>query len=369
MLADVMEALIGASYIEGGMSKALECVRLLHPQKNMQWRDLESIRQKLLLNQEAPGSYMDLPEMFEPVERLLGYTFAHKTLLVQALTHASHTAGGAAMERLEFLGDALLDSIVVDEMWPHDLSEVHMHHLRTASVNSDMQGLRTMELQVAQKSTALQPPQEEEETREGRLPPHVVKTETMVPLWKFMRHSAPQIIESQQITEQRHLQQRDAVNTAIHPGKEYPWSLLAQLGIPKIFGDAFESLIGAIWIDSGSMEACKAVVERAGILPLLRRLIADNVDVLHPKNKLGEMAGKEKVKYKVALVEDGSYECAVYVGEEFLIKVEGGIDKDEVKTKAADAAWRALKAKKGVVANGGGDDDEIEVHESKDGCV
>ena len=44
------------------------------------------------------------------LQKRLGYRFAEMGLLTQALTHRS--AGSAHNERLEFLGDAILDSMV-----------------------------------------------------------------------------------------------------------------------------------------------------------------------------------------------------------------------------------------------------------------
>ncbi len=52
---------------------------------------------------------------FERLERLLGYRFIRQELLEQALTHRSHAndnRSGVDNEKLEFLGDAVLDLIV-----------------------------------------------------------------------------------------------------------------------------------------------------------------------------------------------------------------------------------------------------------------
>ena len=53
------------------------------------------------------GNQPDIPA----VERMLGYTFKDKKLLVRALTHssASHTEN---YEQLEFLGDSVIQLIV-----------------------------------------------------------------------------------------------------------------------------------------------------------------------------------------------------------------------------------------------------------------
>ncbi|MDL2210873.1 ribonuclease III [Desulfovibrio sp. OttesenSCG-928-O18] len=59
--------------------------------------------------------------MFQDVEESIGYTFKNKTLLATALTHSSYAneQGGEAEhnERLEFLGDAVLELCVSSELF------------------------------------------------------------------------------------------------------------------------------------------------------------------------------------------------------------------------------------------------------------
>ena len=55
--------------------------------------------------------------MFEKLEKIIGYSFKNKSLLKQAITHVSYANinGGNNYERLEFLGDSVLE-MVVSEM-------------------------------------------------------------------------------------------------------------------------------------------------------------------------------------------------------------------------------------------------------------
>lgn len=83
-----------------------------------------------------------------PVERLqqrLGYTFGDRSLLLQSLTHTSYgheqfqdrPASKRDNERLEFLGDAVLDLVVSDlllEAFPH-AAEGQLSKMRAAMVN------------------------------------------------------------------------------------------------------------------------------------------------------------------------------------------------------------------------------------------
>ncbi|MEW6427816.1 MAG: ribonuclease III [Thermodesulfobacteriota bacterium] len=77
------------------------------------------------------------------VEHALGYRFCRRELLVQALTHSSYRAehrraGQADNERLEFLGDAVLDTVVsalLYESYP-DASEGQLTERRAQLVNT-----------------------------------------------------------------------------------------------------------------------------------------------------------------------------------------------------------------------------------------
>ena len=61
----------------------------------------------------------------EEVENILGYKFNTRGLLVEALTHASYRSKRVmpSYERLEFLGDSVLDLIVSSELYLHRTSE------------------------------------------------------------------------------------------------------------------------------------------------------------------------------------------------------------------------------------------------------
>ena len=99
-----------------------------------------------------PAPAPDLVEKIGKLERLLRYTFTNKWLAFQALTHPSHThksrrsalGGGHTVlvsdyQRFEFLGDALLDYIVVVQVafehpeWPPQ----RLHNSKQAVVTNE----------------------------------------------------------------------------------------------------------------------------------------------------------------------------------------------------------------------------------------
>ncbi|RYP68014.1 hypothetical protein DL771_006937 [Monosporascus sp. 5C6A] len=335
---DVVESLIGASLLDGGMSKALACIRTFIPE--IEWHTLGAARD--ILASQRPRKEK-LPSTLSPLEKLIGYSFHNKALAGEAMTHASFNLGqltDACMERLEFIGDAVLDNIIVSSLWKYERELTHqeMHLYRTASVNGDLLGFLVMEWTYLQEATSI--------LEDGT----TVESQVRIPVWKLMRHSSQSLSEAQSVTEEKVAIERTDILRCMREGSEYPWALLAHLQIPKSFSDLFESILGAVWVDSGSMDACREVVERAGILPYLRRLLADRVDVTHPKNKLGELAASDQkeVAYEIELRRradgDGSKEwvCRVFVGDEFLVEVGGGVSREEVVTKAADVGYNKL---------------------------
>lgn len=73
----------------------------------------------------------------DALETSLGHRFAHRELLVQALTHRSH--GATHNERLEFLGDGVLNCCVAALLYrqfPH-LKEGELSRLRASLVRQD----------------------------------------------------------------------------------------------------------------------------------------------------------------------------------------------------------------------------------------
>ncbi|KAK6136536.1 hypothetical protein DH2020_029732 [Rehmannia glutinosa] len=73
------------------------------------------------------------------LENLLGYKFAHKGLLIQAFVHPSFNKHlGGCYQRLEFLGDAVLDYLITSYMFTlyPKMKPGHLTDLRSMSVNN-----------------------------------------------------------------------------------------------------------------------------------------------------------------------------------------------------------------------------------------
>lgn len=74
------------------------------------------------------------------IERAIGHDFKNKALLIQALTHRSHT--GSNNERLEFLGDGVLNFIIASQLYGKfpkldegDLSRLRAHLVKEPTLS------------------------------------------------------------------------------------------------------------------------------------------------------------------------------------------------------------------------------------------
>ncbi|KAF1997932.1 hypothetical protein P154DRAFT_470302, partial [Amniculicola lignicola CBS 123094] len=354
LLADVIESLIGASYIAGGLSKAFRCIQTLLPLEP--WTPTPDCNQTLY---EAAASDAQVLNLF-PLESLIDYTFTKKSLLVEAITHASYNGpftNVRSYERLEFLGDAVLDYIVSKRLYAQtpELPHYTMHSIRAAMVNASFLTFRMLEMTT-----------EVEETNTTTLQPQTVKKA----LWMYMR-SATNIAMTSLVdtTLSRHEEFRKQISDAMKTEGRYPWHLLALSDPPKHLSDLVESVIGAIYIDSGGdFSVCEAFVDRLGISACLERVLRKGVDCFHPKERLGVLAGNEGVEYRSVKSKGGG--GGVYSVQ---VKVEGrevGGVVEGVKRLNAEtiAAWKACKILEGTVdADGDEESGEDEFFDVDDG--
>ncbi|EPQ67305.1 Bgt-5504 [Blumeria graminis f. sp. tritici] len=343
-LADVVESLIGACMLDGGFQKALACLEVFLPE--LKWQPLDVCRTSLY--DQAP--HMVRSPKLEPVESILGYTFEKQSLLVEALSHPSYHLGSSSYERLEFLGDSLLDFIIVQEMIPHNLSHIRMHELRTAIVNADFLATISMELHYSREVNDIKPSYDapgQKDSYKFAIPTCTPHTRYVkVPLYRFMRHNSVPISTLQNETFQRYSTMRDEIKYAFENGTQYPWSMLSSLKVEKFFSDMIEALLGAVWIDSGSLTTVREVIKRMGILDLLHRAIAEKMDLEHPKIRLGKLADQEKVHYVFEVGEGGAEpKCSIKIGEVLVASICGGYSRFEMETRAAINAIEFIKKK------------------------
>lgn len=340
ILADVVEALIGAAFLDGDAERALSCLKVFLPE--VPWL---SLNQRHVTLYERANTIDMFPPRFKELEKLVGYSFNNKTLLVEAMTHASYSGSNTAMsyQRLEFLGDSVLDYVVVKGVFrdEKELKHYRMHTMRTALVNAGFLAYLCMDHSIAEFRAEVA---EDKATKIF----HTVTSNVALHIWQFMRHTSSQVTRAQMACIDRYRDLCASIKNSLWCGTHYPWALLARLEADKFFSDLIESLVGAIYIDShGCLSACEGFLNTIGVLPYLRRIVQGNVKLLHPKEEVGQLADTEEVRYVYALEEEKrTYWCQVYVGAREVVRVGDGTSRFEVETRAAEKAVEILLAEK-----------------------
>ncbi|KAK9131441.1 hypothetical protein Sjap_011928 [Stephania japonica] len=134
-IADCVEALIGAYYIGGGLGGAIHV---------MKWfgMNVEVVPDMIDKTIYDASLWCCVPETnLLMLESKLNYAFTVKGLLLEAVTHASQQelGFGYCYQRLEFLGDAVLDLLITWHLFQrHDsLDPGELTDLRSACVNNE----------------------------------------------------------------------------------------------------------------------------------------------------------------------------------------------------------------------------------------
>ncbi|KAG8214301.1 hypothetical protein J3R82DRAFT_7412 [Butyriboletus roseoflavus] len=336
MLADVVESLIGAAYLHGGFDLGVACAQLFG--LGLEWRTLPQCVEMALSRVENTE---EVSTQLNNVERMLGYTFRRRLLLVESLTHASYQYDDRTVsyERMEFLGDALLDMIVADFLYrypgktyaPHDIhirksAVVNTHFLAYICLRSSLDVDASMPGPNARGKIVMQP-----------------KTNT-IHLFQCLQHSSPVILEDQKLTFNRYSKVKDEIEGALTMGEMFPWAALTRLQAPKLFSDMIESLIGAVYLDSeGNMDTVRALLSKLGVLSHLDRIIRDDVDVLHPVSRLSVWASRlqKPIMYEYT-EEKGLVICTINVeGREAVnasAEKRGHASQEEARFAAAEKA-------------------------------
>ncbi|PWY93978.1 ATP-dependent helicase dcl2-1 [Aspergillus sclerotioniger CBS 115572] len=338
VLADVVEALIGAAYIDGGFAAAHECICRFLPEVN-----LEHIHKTENLVPKGDVTNHTLND--EKLMERIGYTFTDPSFLVEALTHPScqFDATTQSYQRLEFLGDAVLDMVIMSTLLDHptEITQGDMTKIKHAVVNANLLAFFCMEFTLV-----------EERTNIGIASTGGITLESsseQVELWRFMRYQGQHLTTARDLTITRHRALRASIIHDLEHSPIYPWQTLSQLSADKFFSDLIESILGAIFIDSrGNLAECIKFVERIGLLWYLRRILTDGVNVIHPRNTAQQMA-KGDIQFEAKRVpneqDDGAtYRCAVKMAgvEGVAVLVEGCLTSEEAEITASNQAVEIL---------------------------
>ncbi|KAI4523212.1 hypothetical protein K525DRAFT_196949 [Schizophyllum commune Loenen D] len=215
-LQDCMEAILGASYLTGGIDSALHAGTSLGLAfgGSVPWPRRYPRR-----------SRVPVPDLFSELQAKLGYTFRDGVLLCEALTHSSFASldSYGSYERLEFLGDAVINLAVVDYLYR-----------KFPDANSDQLSLPRARAVCNQALSALS-----------------------------VKHLE---LHKSVLVNNVELSMAISKHIPILEAAPYPEILTKgwKLDPPKVLSDVFESVVGAVFVDTGyDYEKTAAVVEQA----------------------------------------------------------------------------------------------------------
>ncbi|KAG0040768.1 Dicer-like protein 1 [Podila clonocystis] len=342
-MADVIEAAMGAAFLSGGSTVALHAAKLLCvPFDEFDtWEDFARVYQESLTQPDStnPTSATTLPHCGEhqrhidKVQTILGYTFRDPHLFVEAMTHTSSARNvSGCYERLEFLGDAVLDFQVIKYYYHkyRDAPPGAITLIKDASVNNQVLG-----------SLAIQ-----------------------WGLGEFLIHnSEPLASEIQRAIATLEMQKESSPTNTLEG--EY-W---VNVKMPKVLGDLVESTLGAVSVDCGfDFTVICNVFDR-----LIRPFLDDHINldqiVIHPTKALMEFVqskgcNEARFKREEHEVENRSKNTMRRLGLggrrggrdvnptqvcKFMIHGEQiatatGMDIEELRKRVAEEAMRKLQA-------------------------
>jgi dsRNA-specific ribonuclease len=360
LLADVVEALIGAAYIDGTMTQARKCIHIFLPEISTTSPQLLSPSQPTTLLQERQKH-----PVVQQLEAFIGQQFQSNVLGLEALNHPSCNGDRLtkSYQRLEFLGDAVLDMLVVSHLaiaeTTERFSQGEMTRIKGALVNAHFLGFLCLDFSIDEEATAII-----SQLGGSSFTPQTTTKKRY--LWELMQHSNADIARAQRACLKRYIELRDEIKALLRDGNTYPWRQLARLNPDKFFSDIVESVIGAIFVDSYSnngandnLSACKEFVTRIGLLPYLERVIAGKIDVTHPKAALQMLTGTQTIEYDLSrtivnqnfegnddVAVDGTqqYSCSVNVGGVVFAKATECLSQEEAVVVGALQAADNVRA-------------------------
>nr|CAD7424741.1 unnamed protein product [Timema monikensis] len=228
-VADCVEALIGAYLISCGPRGALLfmawlgiCVLPRHDvDGQVTYGSLKAPKSPLLYNVPNPECQLkSLLNGYDAFERRIGYRFRDRSYLLQSLTHASYSPNRLTdcYQRLEFLGDAVLDYLITRHLYEdtRQHSPGALTDLRSSLVNN------TIFASLAVRYS----------------------------FHKYFRHLSPGLSEVVDRFVRIQEENGHTISEEYYLIEEEECEEAEDVEVPKALGDVFESVAGAIFLDS-----------------------------------------------------------------------------------------------------------------------
>ncbi|PAV60477.1 hypothetical protein WR25_10602 [Diploscapter pachys] len=224
-IADCVEALIGAHLLTLGPKPTLKVMKWMGLKVDSEKRTQEPLL-RFIADPEQHLKDMYIKFNFQSLEDTIGYRFNDKAYLVQAFTHASYYKNRitGCYQRLEFLGDAVLDYMITRYLYEdaRQYSPGVLTDLRSALVNNTIFASLAVKYNFHKHFIAMCPGLH-----------HMIE--------KFVK-----LCKERNFLEANFNAEMYMVTTEeeIDEGQE------EDIEVPKAMSDVFESIAGAIYLDS-----------------------------------------------------------------------------------------------------------------------
>ncbi|KAI4354367.1 hypothetical protein L6164_003236 [Bauhinia variegata] len=138
-ISDCVEAIVGAYYVDGGLPAAIHTIKWLGLDVQMDYSAITRASIRPYVPSIRP--YVPKDNEIQTLESKLGYNFSTKSLLQEAVTHASQQELGVGYcyQRLEFLGDSVLGLILSLHLYKSypDIGPGKLTDLRSSAVSNE----------------------------------------------------------------------------------------------------------------------------------------------------------------------------------------------------------------------------------------
>lgn len=344
-LADVVESTVAAAYLDGAKfhEADVRCTRTLKmfiPE--VDWLNPSQTVSAILSNIDLQGYG---GRRVEKVRQMTGYTFSSSTLLREAFTHSAAKPGRQSLDRLEFLGDAIIDWIIKARLF-HDytLNADRMTLIRHAVASHVLFAYCALNLECVGHRNCIQI---SERNSVGIKQLEEISFVTDLIDFHDLQLRIP-IGTARANLNEVELQIKSCLNSA-----NFPWTLLRRVNAPKVCSDIIESIIAAVYIDSdGSLEECEKILDRFGIFRILDEMASnEDFEVRTPATRLRELCAERQMTIDICSAtnrEANSHLWKVIVrrggddGEVIEYLGRQATCKDEARSIAAEVALEAL---------------------------
>ncbi|KAH7417840.1 hypothetical protein BKA64DRAFT_564077, partial [Cadophora sp. MPI-SDFR-AT-0126] len=121
------------------------------------------------------------------------------------------------------------------------------------------------------------------------------------------------------------------------------------LNTEKFFSNIIKSIFKVIFIDTKETLAdCQCFTERIRVIPYLRYIIANGIDIIYPKTSLKYLTRPDKVEYIIRFKESNNYiyQCLVKINNIKVITIGGYLTKEEAIIRIADSIVKLISRTK-----------------------